>query len=93
MTSMAERSNLHLVTVHDGSRWLGDSLVEGDYHQKLTEVLEGEPTRKRVLIEGVSQAFYRGARSALVMTFRPELERSQVERMMGDIREGRDDTN
>jgi hypothetical protein len=87
------RSDLHVVTGHDGSSWLGDSLVEGDYERKVREILGGEPDNARTLIPGVSQAFYRGACTVLVMTFAPEVSRRRAEEIVYDIGEDRDDVN
>lgn len=84
---------LHIVTVHDGERWLDDHLVEGDYTQTVKDLLMGRPTHRRVLLPGISKAFYRGARSALVMTLGPGVDREQAEEWLSKIRSGREDTN
>lgn len=87
------RSNLHVVTGHDGKTWLTDLLVEGDFRSRVKELLDGEPERERELVPGASHAFYRGSRTVLVMTFGPEVDRTRAEELLSDIREGRDDTN
>lgn len=87
------RSNLHIVTGHDGGVWLDDSLVEGDFGQKVTELLGGLPEHHRHLGVGFGQAFYRGTRTALVMTFGHEVTRERAEEIVQEVRSGRDDTN
>lgn len=87
------RSNLHLVTGHDGQVWLTDRLVEGDFQQTVREILEGDPERDKELLPGTSHAFYRGARTALVLTFPTDVDRAKAEQLVSNIREGREDTN
>ena len=87
------RSNLHAVTCHDGTCWLDDILVEGDPSQTVVDLLGGLPNRERDLIPGVSKAFYRDARTALVLTFDATVDRERAEQIMLDIKENRDDTN
>lgn len=87
------RSNLHVVTGHNGSSWLEDTLVEGDFEAKVRELLGGEPERCRVLIPGASQAFYRGSTTVLVMTFKPDVRPDEARTWVHRIKDDRDDLN
>lgn len=87
------RSNLHVVTAHDGRGWLDDSLIEGDFIPKVVELLDGDWDHSKTLIPGISQAFYRGDRAVLVMTFGPEVDRTKAEQLVADIGQNREDVN
>lgn len=83
---------IHLVTKHNGTAWMEDLLVDGDYEPKVRELLGGNWDRTRELIPDLTRAFYRGSYSVLVMRLRGA-DRGGAERFLKQVREGREDTN
>ncbi len=87
------RGSFNVVSIHDGSDWLDDELVEGDFGQRVIELLGGMPEKTKELIPGMVISYHLGTRSVLVMTFPAGTDRAEAEAQMSRIRSGRDDTN
>ena len=87
------RSNLHVVSLHDGQTWTTDDLVEGEFNPRVIELLGGLPDRTKVLIPNVTCAYYRERRSVLVMTFGPEVDLERAQQLVSQMQTNREDVN
>lgn len=79
-----------LISPFDGTRWLDDEVAATSPIPAVRRHLGGRWETKREFMPEIS-AYFNGRRRVLVMKFRPGTTQEQAHRILGQIREGRED--